>query len=92
MSEYYWDDQIEYLRNTRCLYYNDDYLEFLVQRVWKIEKSVDIIDYGCGYGYLGLKLLPLLPEGSTYTGLDKGKELIKQAKEISQRPLIKRIL
>lgn len=82
MSDYYWDDQIEYLRNTRWLYYNDDYLEFLVQRVWKIEKSVDIIDYGCGYGYLGLKLLPLLPEGSTYTGLDKGKELIKQAKEI----------
>lgn len=82
MSDYYWDDQIEYLRNTRWLYYNDDYLEFLVQRVWKIEKSVDIIDYGCGYGYLGLKLLPLLPEGSTYTALDKGEELIKQAKEI----------
>ncbi|WP_339302871.1 class I SAM-dependent methyltransferase [Paenibacillus sp. FSL R5-0519] len=82
MSDYYWDDQIEYLRNTRWLYYNDDYLEFLVQRVWKIEKSVDLIDYGCGYGYLGLKLLPLLPEGSTYTGLDKGEELIKQAKEI----------
>lgn len=82
MPDYYWDDQIEYLRNTRWLYYNDDYLEFLVQRVWKIEKSVDIIDYGCGYGYLGLKLLPLLPEGSTYTALDKGEELIKQAKEI----------
>lgn len=55
MSDYYWDDQIEYLRNTRWLYYNDDYLE--------------------------LKLLPLLPEGSTYTGLDKGKELIKQAND-----------
>ncbi|PRA09502.1 MULTISPECIES: methyltransferase domain-containing protein [unclassified Paenibacillus] len=82
MSEYYWDDQIEYLRNTRWLYYNDDYLEFLVQRVWNIENSVDIIDYGCGYGYLGLKLLPLLPEGSTYTGLDRGKELITQVKEI----------
>lgn len=82
MSDYYWDDQMEYLRNTRWLYYNDDYLEFLVQRVWKIENPVDLIDYGCGYGYLGLKLLPLLPEGSTYTGLDKGKELIKQAREI----------
>ncbi|MCP1183755.1 class I SAM-dependent methyltransferase [Paenibacillus sp. 1781tsa1] len=82
MSDYYWDDQIEYLRNTRWLYYNDDYLEFLVQRVWKIGNPVDVIDYGCGYGYLGLKLLPLLPEGSTYTGLDKSKELIKQAKEI----------
>lgn len=92
MSDYYWDDQMEYLRNTRWLYYNDDYLEFLVQRVWKIENPVDLIDYGCGYGYLGLKLLPLLPEGSTYTGIDKGKELIRQAREIFQRPLIKRLL
>lgn len=82
MSEYYWDKQIEYLRNTRWLYYNDDYLEFLVQRVWKIEKAVHIIDYGCGFGYMGLKLLPLLPEGSKYTGVDKGTELIKHAKEI----------
>lgn len=82
MSDYYWDNQIEYLRNTRWLYYNDDYLEFLVQRVWKINKPVNIIDYGCGYGYLGLKLLPLLPEGSTYTGIDKGKDLINKAKEV----------
>ena len=81
MSDYYWDNQIEYLRNTRWLYYNDDYLEFLIQKVWKINKPVKIIDYGCGYGYLGLKLLPLLPEGSTYTGVDKGKELISKAKE-----------
>ncbi|TFE19378.1 class I SAM-dependent methyltransferase [Cohnella luojiensis] len=82
MSEYYWDKQIEYLRNTRWLYYNDDYLEFLVQRVWKIDKPANIIDFGCGYGYLGLKLLPIFPEGSTYTGIDKGKDLINKAKEV----------
>ncbi|MFC5405866.1 methyltransferase domain-containing protein [Cohnella soli] len=82
MSEYYWDSQIEYLRNTRSLYYNDDYLDFLVQKVWKINKPVKIIDFGCGYGFLGLKLLPLLPEGSFYTGIDKGKELIRHAKEL----------
>lgn len=82
MTEYYWDKQIEYLRNTRGLYYNDDYLQFLVQSVWKITKPVNIIDYGCGFGYLGLKLLPLLPEGSTYTGIDKGEGLIKEAQEI----------
>lgn len=82
MSDYYWDNQIDYLRNTRWLYYNDDYLEFLVQRVWKINKPVKIIDYGCGYGYLGLKLLPMLPEGSTYAGVDKGAELINKAKEV----------
>lgn len=47
MSEYYWDSQVEYLRNTRCLYYNDDYLEFLVKIVWKIDRAVKIIDFGC---------------------------------------------
>jgi 2-polyprenyl-3-methyl-5-hydroxy-6-metoxy-1,4-benzoquinol methylase len=87
MSEYYWDNKIEYLKNTRWLYYNDDYLQFLVQFVWKIDKPVSVIDYGCGFGYLGLKLLPLLPEGSTYTGIDKGETLINEAKEMfSQLP------
>lgn len=84
MSEYFWDSKIEYLRKTRDLYYNDDYLEFLVQSVWKIEQPVHLVDFGCGYGYLGLKLLPLLPKGSTYTGIDKGRELIAAAKELFQ--------
>ncbi|MNM03495.1 bifunctional 3-demethylubiquinone-9 3-methyltransferase/ 2-octaprenyl-6-hydroxy phenol methylase [compost metagenome] len=82
MSDYYWDKQIEYLNSTRCLYYNDDYLEFLVKGVWGIERPVSLVDYGCGYGYLGLKLLPLLPKGSRYTGIDKGKDLIAKAREI----------
>lgn len=82
LSDYYWDNQIEYLRNTRWLYYNDDYLEFLVERVWKIKQAVHMIDYGCGFGYMGLKLLPLLPFGSRYTGVDQGSELIKHAKEL----------
>lgn len=33
---------------------------------------------------MGLKLLPLLPEGSTYTGIDKGSALIHKAKEAFQ--------
>ncbi|MFS0674899.1 class I SAM-dependent methyltransferase [Ornithinibacillus sp. 179-J 7C1 HS] len=81
MEVYYWDTQLEYLKRTRDLYYNDDYLEFLVSRVWKITKPVHIIDFGCGYGYLGLKLLPFLPKGSKYTGVDKGQQLINKAKE-----------
>ncbi|PGE99357.1 methyltransferase [Bacillus pseudomycoides] len=82
MKEYDWDNKLEYLRNTRDLYYNDDYLSFLVNSVWKISKPVHIVDYGCGYGYLGLKLLPLLPIGSRYTGIDKGKKLINKAREL----------
>ncbi len=79
--DYYWDTQLEYLKKTRDLYYNDDYLEFLVNSVWKVSKPVNIIDFGCGYGYLGLKLLPLLPKGSKYTGIDKGQQLINKAIE-----------
>lgn len=82
MEEYYWDTQIEYLRRTRDLYYNDDYLEFLVKSVWKLSEPVHMIDFGCGFGYLGLKLLPLLPSGSKYTGIDKGQKLIDKAKEL----------
>lgn len=82
MSDYFWDNQIEYLKRTRGLYYNDDYLEFLIQKVWRINEPVKIIDYGCGYGYLGLKLLPMLPSGSSYTGVDKGEALIHKAKEV----------
>ncbi|MEK5038665.1 methyltransferase [Sporosarcina sp. FSL K6-3457] len=81
MEKYYWDSQLEYLKRTRDLYYNDDYLEFLVSFVWKISKPVHIIDFGCGYGYLGLKLLPILPKCSKYTGIDKGQELINKAIE-----------
>lgn len=82
MSEYYWDAQLEYLRSSRELFYNDDYIEFLVRTVWKIDTPVHLIDFGCGYGYLGLKLLPLLPEGSTYTGIDLGEKLLHEARAI----------
>lgn len=76
------DNKIEYLRKTRDAYYNDDYLEFLVQSVWRLNQPVSIIDYGCGYGYLGLKLLPLLPKGTKYTGIDKGNQLINEARTV----------
>lgn len=82
MKEYYWDSKIDYLSNTRSLYYNDDYIEFLVKTIWKIDNPIHIIDFGCGYGYLGLKLLPLLPNETKYTGVDAGMKLINRAKEI----------
>ncbi|MBB4826369.1 SAM-dependent methyltransferase [Sporosarcina luteola] len=82
MEEYYWDTKLDYLKRTRDLYYNDDYIEFLVKFVWKLTKPVNIVDFGCGYGYLGHKLLPLLPDGSTYTGIDKGKHLISRGREL----------
>ncbi|MEK8199512.1 class I SAM-dependent methyltransferase [Lysinibacillus sp. FSL M8-0134] len=82
MNEEYWNTRLEHLKTTRELYFNEDYLEFLVKSVWKINKPVSIIDFGCGYGYLGLKLLPYLPKGSKYTGIDQAERLIEAAKSI----------
>ena len=48
----HWNDKIEYLQNTREEFWNDDYLEFLVNQVWKLDKPCKIIDFGCGYGFL----------------------------------------
>ena len=77
-----WDSKIEYLKSTRENMWNDDYFEFLVKCVWKFDCPKNIVDFGCGYGYLGMKLLPLLPEGSTYTGIDIGDKLLHEARSI----------
>ncbi|PDZ02727.1 methyltransferase [Bacillus cereus] len=82
LETYDWNIKLTYLKNTRDLYYNDDYVSFLVNTVWKITKPVHIVDYGCGYGYLGLVLMPLLPEGSKYTGIDSGETLLAEAREL----------
>ncbi len=82
LETYDWNSKLTYLKNTRDLYYNDDYVSFLVNTVWKITKPVHIVDYGCGYGYLGLVLMPLLPEGSKYTGVDSGETLLSEAREL----------
>ncbi|KAA0765358.1 class I SAM-dependent methyltransferase [Bacillus sp. SH5-2] len=82
LATYDWNSKLTYLKNTRDLYYNDDYVSFLVNTVWKITKPVHIVDYGCGYGYLGLVLMPLLPEGSKYTGIDSGETLLAEAREL----------
>ncbi|HFJ9437240.1 MULTISPECIES: methyltransferase domain-containing protein [Bacillus cereus group] len=82
METYDWNSKLTYLKNTRDLYYNDDYIRFLVNTVWKITKPVHIVDFGCGYGYLGLLLMPLLPKGSKYTGIDSGETLLAEAREL----------
>ena len=63
---------------TRKNGWNDDYARFLISQVWKIEHPVSVLDCGCGYGFLGLLLLPHLPEGSTYTGIDFAEDLVKK--------------
>lgn len=82
-------EKIEYLMRTRDLFYNDDYFELLVKSVWKITTPVKIIDFGCGYGFLGLKLMPLLPAGSSYTGIDLGEKLLDKARNVFEKIFIR---
>ncbi|WNQ11061.1 class I SAM-dependent methyltransferase [Paenibacillus aurantius] len=82
MEQSEWNAKGDYLSATRGLYYNDDYLEFLIRQVWKADGPVNVIDFGCGYGYLGTKLLPLLPSGSSYTGVDTADKLLDRGREL----------
>lgn len=74
-----WNTAVEYLEKSRKTWWNKDYMEFLIEKVWKITEPVSIVDFGCGIGFLGELLLPLLPHGSIYTGIDIADELIEQA-------------
>jgi ubiquinone/menaquinone biosynthesis C-methylase UbiE len=76
--EGYWDDADEYLRQCYILQHNNDYLEFLVTRVWKLDRACRLAEFGCGSGKMGLQLMPLLAQGSTYTGIDQSPELVSK--------------
>lgn len=82
MSKTFWNEKLDFLKAIRTGWCNDDYIEFLVEKVWKIKKAVNVLDFGCGFGYIGLLLLPILPEGSTYTGIDNSEILLNEAKNI----------
>lgn len=57
----------------------------MIKKVWKINSPIDIVDFGCGFGYLGLKMLPYMPKGTKYTGIDKGETLLRKAREIFEQ-------
>lgn len=78
----YWHQNMERTKQWKSLFWNDDYFAFLVRNVWRIHTPVNILDFGCGYGFLGMKLLPLLPDGSTYTGIDMDGEAIDSAERL----------
>jgi ubiquinone/menaquinone biosynthesis C-methylase UbiE len=77
----YWDEGDEYLRQCSILQHNEDYLEFLVTRVWKLDQVCQLAEFGCGSGKMGLQLMPLLAQGSTYTGIDLSSELISRGRQ-----------
>ncbi len=78
----FWKQKMEYLIRSRKNSFNDDYAEFLIRNVWKIDRPVNVLDCGCGLGFLGTLFMPYLPKGSTYTGIDMTEQLIEEAKKI----------
>lgn len=82
-----WDDKYEYLKGACWLHHNQDYFEFLVRTVWRLDEPCRVIDFGCGYGRMGLALMSLLPAGSTYTGIDTSAALLAKGREtFADRP------
>ena len=80
--EGYWDDADEHLRLGFILNHNEDYLEFLVRSVWKLNQACRLVEFGCGFGRIGLQLMRLLTQGSTYTGIDQSSKLISKGRQI----------
>ena len=80
--EGYWDGAEEYLQQCFILNHNLDYLEFLVRRVWNLDQACRLVEFGCGYGRIGLVLMPLLAEGSSYTGIDESTPLIAKGRQM----------
>jgi len=77
-----WEDRFESLRASRVLTHNADYLEFLVSKVWRIDRRPQkIAEFGCGYGRFASMLLPLLSIGSFYAGFDSAATLVSKGKE-----------
>ena len=77
----YWESRLDYLKESRKSFWNDDYFRFLVGKVWEVKEPVDILDCGCGFGFMGKMLLSCLPEGSTYTGIDFSGNMIEEGEK-----------
>ncbi len=72
-----WNQNTDKLFQNRRNFWNDDYLKFLIEKVWCITAPINVIDLWCGDGYLGMKLMELLPLGSSYTGVDHSNFIMK---------------
>ncbi len=78
-----WDGKFEYLRTSRGLYHNEDYWRFLVRDVWRIDqRPCSIVDFGCGFGWGGLFLMPMMAAGTRYTGLDRSESLLQRGRAL----------
>ena len=71
-------------RDWRDTWWNDDFLQFLLRR-WDVlddaEKSLSVLDVGCGAGHWGRKLLRVLPESARLRGIDIEASFVELASE-----------
>jgi transcriptional regulator with XRE-family HTH domain len=42
----YWSGRLKYLKSTRDFLWNKDYLQFLIEKVWKINDPINVLDCG----------------------------------------------
>lgn len=77
----YRDRVLKQFTSSRELFWNMDYLSFIVHELWKISKPIVMAEVSCGNGQFAELILPLLPKGSTYIGYEKSGIL----REDSQR-------
>jgi len=49
-----------------------------------IEPGMNVLDVGCGLGYLGYTWWPYIGEGGRYTGLDTSAKLLKEAEKSAE--------
>lgn len=84
-TENFWDKHSEYIMRSRNESWNNDYLGFLINDVWKINNPVSVLDCGCGSGYFAPMLMNYLPVDSSYTGIDFSSALTEQAEKMLKK-------
>jgi transcriptional regulator with XRE-family HTH domain len=67
----YRDRILKQFMATRKLFWNVDYLAFMVREIWKITTPITMAEVCCGNGQFAEQILPLLPQGSKYVGYEK---------------------
>src|SRR5580704_5924805 len=79
-----WDDKGDFLAATRGMYHNADYWRFLLRDVWGVDAAPRrLVDFGCGFGWMGTLLMPMLAAGSDYTGIDISTPLLERGRAMS---------
>jgi len=74
-SSKYWKDMLIYQRREMI---RDD--SFAMTVAWlEFKPGLEVVDVGCGLGYLGYTFWPFYGEGGRYTGIDQNARLIEEA-------------